>query len=77
MCDIRGSDFNDVFTNPDDLGRSEYRAIYDTVVDALFNGDMPEADAVITDDQVQEIMGILDAFKDHAKALRNRLYEKL
>lgn len=77
MRDISGSEFNSVFRNPDDLGRSEYRAIYDTVVDSLFDGDVPDADDVITDGQVQAIIGILDEFKKWAEALRNRMYRNM
>ena len=68
-----------VFRNPDDLGNSEYRAIYDTIIDSVFDGDVPEPgddNDPITSGQTDLILGILDEFAEWATALSRRLKDE-
>ena len=55
--------FGDVFDDPDMVGQSEYRAIYDTVVDVAFNGNVPDDDRVLTKDEREHIHWILKEFQ--------------
>lgn len=55
--------FGKLFADPDDVGQSEYRAIYETVVDGVFDGTAPDADFVMTRDELESIAGIVDEFR--------------
>ena len=52
----------DLFADPDMVGQSEYRAVYDTLVDAVYNGSVPEDDHVITPAEYIQIVSILGEF---------------
>ena len=55
--------FGKLFADPDDVGQSEYRAIYETVVDGVFDGDAPERDYVMSHDELEQIAGMVDEFR--------------
>lgn len=55
----------DLFVNPDIIGSSEYRSIYDCISDALHDYDESEHAAVAK--------SMLNEFIDHAKAMKKRL----
>jgi hypothetical protein len=55
----------DTLTHPDDVGESEYRAIYECLQDAL--RDTPD------EDKKAHALAMLEEFKEWAKALRKRI----
>lgn len=57
--------FEELFVNPDLIGSSEYRTIYDCIADATHDYDPAEHGAVAK--------SMLNEFIDHAKAMKKRL----
>lgn len=55
----------DIFVDPDLIGSSEYRAIYDCIADALHAYDDSE--------HADVAKSMLNEFIDHAKAMKKRL----
>ena len=62
--------FGDVFSDPDSVGQSEYRAIHDCIIDAVFNGNPPDGDTPLTEDQIHDIRGMLCEFADWVEGMK-------
>lgn len=65
--------FGEVFNDPDMVGQSEYRAIYDVIVDGAFNGSVPDDDHVLTSEEAEHTLSMLTELKDLAADLRKEL----
>jgi hypothetical protein len=65
--------FGKVFPDPDMVGESNYRAIYDVIVDGVFDGNVPDDDYILTPDEIGGAREALDGFKDWVSSLRKQL----
>lgn len=57
--------FRQAFPNPDEIGASEYRAIHDLIVDAVFDGWV-KPDKVLDKVSTNDAIAILEEFKGWA-----------
>jgi hypothetical protein len=63
---------NDLFPHPDNIGESEYRAIYDLVDGVL--ADMDDEEESYSDEQkLVHVSAILNAFIDSAAVMKRQL----
>ena len=61
--------WKDAFEHPDLVGQSEYRALHDTVADAVLGYDSPDPDSQLSDGDTEAIVSVLEEFRDWSLSL--------
>lgn len=68
--------WGDIFQDPDMVGSSEYRAVYDLIATAVMGADEPDPEAKISTPKQERIQGILEVLMDEAQAVYHALQLK-
>jgi len=67
--------WRDLFQDPDEVGESEYRAMYDNIVEAIFDDTEPRGNHVVTSEEQSQIVDMLQEFKGNAEHALEKLGE--
>ena len=56
--------WKDVFEHPDLVGQSEYRALHDTVADAILGSGAPDPESNVPDEDLAMIVSMREECRD-------------